>query len=308
MTEHFVTLFDTNYAILGLALYGSLKRHAGDFCLWVVCMDSDTERLLLSLELPNLNVISLGEIENTELLTIKPGRTAGEYCWTMTPFSLNGVLKNNPHIRRVTYLDSDVFFFKDPRILLSELANAGKHVLITEHAYDPIYDQSVQCGRFCVQFVTMSNTPQGRHVCDWWELRCIEWCFNRIEDGKFGDQKYLDEWPHIFGSDVHVLNAVQETLAPWNVKRFLSPDVFPVMYHFHGLRFMNDHRVRLYDGYDVGRLASRLYSAYLAEIKSILMNSKATFALPLEPQAMSFAESWYRLKKRFNALRSEVSI
>lgn len=308
MTEHFVTLFDKNYAILGLALYGSLKRHAGDFCLWVVCMDSDTERLLLSLDLPNLNVIGLGEIENTDLLMIKPGRTAGEYCWTMTPFSLNGVLKNNPHIRRVTYLDSDVFFFKDPRILLSELANTGKHVLITEHAYDPIYDQSVQCGRFCVQFVTMSNTPEGRHVCDWWESRCLEWCFNRMEDGKFGDQKYLDEWPVIFKDEVHVLTAVHETLAPWNVKRALSSDVVPVMYHFHGLRFMNRHRVRLYDGYDVGALAPRLYSEYITEIKKILAQSKFRFDLPLESRSTSLTESWYRFKKRLTSVRSEVAI
>lgn len=308
MTEHFVTLFDKNYAILGLALYGSLKRHAGEFCLWVVCMDSDTERLLSFLELPNLNIIGLRQLETFELLKIKPERTGGEYCWTMTPFSINGVLKNNPQVKRVTYLDSDVFFFKDPRILLSELENIGKHVLITEHAYDPIYDQSELCGRFCVQFVTIANSHEGRNVCDWWENRCLEWCFNRMEDGKFGDQKYLDVWPKIFNNDVHVLSAVEETLAPWNVKRFLSPNVFPVMFHFHGLRFLNRQRVRLYDGYDVGRLASRLYSEYLAEIKKILMNSSFEFDLPLENPSASFVESWYRLKKRLKSVRSEVTI
>jgi hypothetical protein len=70
-------------------------------------------------------------------------------------------------------------------------------VLITDHGYAPEYDQSATSGQYCVQFMTFERDG-GEPVRRWWEERCIEWCYARFEDGKFGDQKYLDDWPYRF--------------------------------------------------------------------------------------------------------------
>jgi hypothetical protein len=309
MTEHFVTLFDKNFLVFGLALHKSLQDHAGDFCLWVLCMDRTAEERLLSLNLPKLRVIPLAAAENDELLRIKPGRNAGEYCWTMTPFSITAVFSQDPSVNRVTYVDADVFFFNDPRILIQEMIEAGKHVLITDHAYEPCYDQTATSGRFCVQFMTFNRSEEGLKVCKWWQDRCVEWCFNRVENGKFGDQKYLDSWPTIFPKEVHILEAVHETLAPWNVKMLLKPGHRPVMYHFHGLRFMNRRLVRLFDGYQTGCEAKTLYSKYLSELKTILSHKDVNyFDLIIESAPNGLRQHAGRLWRKLKGARAEKSI
>jgi hypothetical protein len=63
------------------------------------------------------------------------------------------------------------------------------------------------------------NTEQGLKVLNWWRDRCLEWCFNRFEDGKFGDQKYLDDWTDRF-EGIHVLKHLGGGLAPWNVQQY----------------------------------------------------------------------------------------
>jgi hypothetical protein len=208
-------------------------------------------------------------METPQLLAVKPGRTRAEYCWTLTPFTAQAVFDRDSTANRATYVDSDLFFLSDPRILLDEIDQSGKQVLITEHAYAPEYDRSHDSGRFCVQFLTFDRSESAREVMRWWQERCLEWCFARYEDGKFGDQVYLDQWPTLFGDRVHVVRQVEKTLAPWNVRHFAERSrapLDPVFYHFHGLRLLPGRRARLFRFYDVGQAGLAIYDQYLAAL------------------------------------------
>lgn len=287
--EHFVTLFDAAFLPSGLVLHATLARHAGPFRLWILCMDERVREQLARLALPGVELIPLADLEREvpELARVKPTRGKGEYCWTCTPFTFDAVFARDPSAQRVTYLDADLAFFRDPALLLDELDASGKDVLITDHAYDPAYDTSREHGRYCVQFLTCRRTPGGRKVTAWWRERCIEWCFNRVEKGKFGDQKYLDDWPTRFAAEVHVLAQVRETLAPWNARMFLADGEprRPVFFHFHGLRIIDPARAILYTGYRVGPEGDRIYAEYLAVLNAALARLRAAgIPVPTLPQ------------------------
>jgi hypothetical protein len=274
--EHFVTLFDSNYLPMGLCLHQSLIKHARPFHLWIVCMDELAHKQLQVLDLADVTLLPLAEVETPALLAVKPTRSRGEYCWTLTPFTPHFVFDRDSAAQRVTYLDADTFLFDSPQILLRELEESGKDVLITPHAYAPEYDQSATSGIFCVQFMTFLRTTGGFEVMRWWQERCLEWCYGRHEDGKFGDQKYLDDWPVRFPSEVHVLTQVEKTLAPWNVEYFLSANrsLSPVLYHFHSLKITSASRILLFRGYRI-RAGQKLYRLYTETMAAMFLRMKS---------------------------------
>jgi len=235
--EHFVTLFDSFFLPQGLALHMSMERHAGEYRLWILCIDQEVHDVLSRMNLPHVGLLRLSDLETPELLAVKPGRTRAEYCWTLTPFAPRFVFAADSRVSRVTYIDADLWFRKNPCLIFREFEASGKNVLITEHAYSPEYDQSQRSGIFCVQFMTFYR-DRGETVRKWWEEQCIKWCFSRAEDGKFGDQKYLDDWPIRFRDSVHVLNNKELLLAPWNANRF--PFASAVAWHFHGFRIVKN--------------------------------------------------------------------
>jgi hypothetical protein len=261
--EHYVTLFDAGFLPQGLALHRSLVRHGGDFTLWILCMDEAAHEVLSRLDLPSVKLLRLRDVESPELVAVKATRTRAEYCWTMTPFSVRAVFAAETSILRVTYVDADFWFRKSPAPLFAELDQAGKAVLITDHAYAPKYDQSATSGQYCVQFVTFSRAG-GLEVLEWWAARCLEWCHARFEESKFGDQKYLEQWPGRF-PQVHVLTRTDWLLAPWNATRF--PYGTAIAFHFHGLRILSGKRVLLYRGYEIPRATrDAVYGPYVDDL------------------------------------------
>lgn len=218
--HNFCTLFDSFYLSRGLAMYESLKEHTSDFHLYIFAFDDLTCEILRDIKLEKVTVISLTEFETTELIKVKKERSKAEYCWTCTPSVLAHVLEKY-NVPDCTYIDSDLFFYSDPIVLISELDKHNKNVLITEHrfSYLPRLYEKRRGGRFCVQFMTFRNEESSLKVLDKWKIQCINWCYARYEDGKFGDQKYLDEWPLIY-QNIHILQHSGGGIAPWNLQQY----------------------------------------------------------------------------------------
>jgi len=277
---HFCTLFDANYLARALAMYRSLERHCTAFHLYVFAFDQKTEEVLAKLALNHVTVIGLDAFEDEALLAVKADRSRAEYCWTSTSSTIRYVLKqfNVPHC---TYLDADLYFYQNPQQLLDEIP-ADKSVLITAHRYTPAYDKSALSGKYCVQFMYFRNDAAGLEVLEWWRDACLEWCYNRFEDGKFGDQKYLDDWTSRF-SAVHELAHLGGGLAPWNIQQYQVLTEYEIIekrsqnhfqaifFHFHGVKiFPAPYTIFAPKAYLLNRaVRQRFYIPYVDELRQI---------------------------------------
>lgn len=280
MKINFCTLFDSNYMTRGMAMYETLLKYNKDFHLYVFAFDDKSCQFLKNRNYDHITVISLSEFENDSLLKAKQDRTPAEYCWTCTPSTIHYSITKFG-LTNCTYVDADICFFSDPAVLIEEMGN--KSVLITGHRYTKAYDQSATSGKYCVQFLTFRNDEPGMKVLNWWKDACIEWCYNRFEDGKFGDQKYLDDWLTRFES-VHDLQHLGGGVAPWNVQQYnfavengkltgteiTTGNKFDmIFFHFHGMKFFTDKMVYLtYTEYDLDKnVIELLFRPYIQLIE-----------------------------------------
>lgn len=269
-------------------MYESLKFHSSDFHLYIFTFDDICNKLLKMLDLNFVTLISLEEFEDNELLTIKNSRTNQEYCWTCTPSIIKYSIEKYK-LKNCTYLDADLYFFSNPAVLIEEMGK--KSVLITEHRYTPKYNQSEKSGIYCVQFMTFKNNQNGIKVLNWWRNSCNEWCYARFEDGKFGDQKYLDDWTKRF-KGIHELKNLGGGIAPWNMQQYEfsnngntllattknSNTSFEVIFfHFHGLKIldMNLFALTNYQLFDDCR--NLIYTKYIEHLNSIMKTLKYKF-------------------------------
>jgi hypothetical protein len=223
-------------------MYRSLLRHGGEFHLWIICFDDLAYEMLDKLHLEQITLVSTSQFEDEELLRIKPQRNRKEYCWTCTPSTVLYVLNTEPHVDAITYLDADLMFFSSPEPIFAEAGDAT--IILTAHRDLPEFNISANAGIYNVQFMRFRRNSEGLRALQWWRERCIEWCFDRVEDNKFGDQKYLDDWPERF-TGVHVLQHLGAGVAPWNSAQYSFKKVehkvyvenqILIFYHFHALK------------------------------------------------------------------------
>lgn len=277
---YFCTYFDSNYVARGLALYRSLERHVSAFRLWVLCLDDSVYEVLRKLALPRMALITLSELESGDeaLLHAKSDRNRAEYYFTCTPSLILHILSNYSEVDMISYVDADLFFFSNPSPLYDEF-RAGS-ILIVAHRFPERLRKLEVYGIYNVGLLCFQKDEAAFACLHWWRERCLEWCYDRVEDGRFADQKYLDDWPTRFRGVV-VLQHKGAGLAPWNLANYrleagngqLTVDSQPlVFFHFHGLRRIGRW---LYDpallrfGVHVTTRIKQMYDTYVQELRKV---------------------------------------
>jgi tetratricopeptide (TPR) repeat protein len=235
--------------VKGLALIESLTRHEkNEFTIYVVCLDEITRIILEKLRLPNVQAIPFHDIEQRDfaLLKAKQNRSLKEYYWTTTPTIILRILERNPQIDVLTYMDADLYYYSSPDPIFEEF---GHHsILIHEHRFAPAQRFLERFGKYNVGLLCFRNDPDGLQALTWWRDRCNKWCYARLEDGKYADQLYLDDWSTRF-KNVVVLQNAGAGVGPWNHiqyrfsmdpagKKVMVDNVPLVFYHFHSLTFV----------------------------------------------------------------------
>ncbi len=282
--RYFCTLFDSGYLLKGVAMLRSLKQHCPEAEVYVLCMDTQCASILEQLDLHFIHCIALTDIEDEALLNAKKDRGIAEYCWTLSPCLPSYVLENYPQVEMITYLDADLLFYSSLDPLFTEIVNSS--IAIIEHRFTKrLKDREVN-GRFCVEWVSFRRDEQGLACLSRWREQCIEWCYYRLEDGKMGDQKYLDAWPELYSS-CHILMHPGAGIAPWNYAQYrfglnqdgnITVNGAPlIFYHFHQFQLLQNGKFDRLSTFYTSECAepSVIYERYESILKKYLIDVRA---------------------------------
>jgi hypothetical protein len=232
----FCTLFDKNYLVQGVALYRSLARHARDFRLYALCMDSAAFAMLGNMKSDALIPIHVEDLVTEEVAAVRRRTTHGQFCWVCQPLICRHILDRFA-VDMVTYLESDSLFFSDPEVLFAEISPGS--VSLSPHNYSSEFAHADVSGKFCTQFNAFRNDPAGRLVLADWIRLCFR--YDKSAPRAYPGQTGLDDWPERF-EGVVVLRHPGAGVAPWNIRGYRldstgrTPTVngAPVVfYHYH---------------------------------------------------------------------------
>ena len=287
----FCTILSKTRIYQGLALIESLKKVMGDdYYLFIHCIDEESYALLKKIKLKNSKLIREKKLP-TRIVLLKKERKVHEYCWTLKPVICEYVLRKYPFVKRITYLDSDLYFWGDPRQIFKNQPDCSV-LLSIEEKFSPRANQSIQrlskvTGLYNSGFISFKQDEIGLKAVTWWKEKCLENCSIAPEAGVFGDQKYLDELPRLFPA-ICDITSFGVNVGPWNELKYQFSDVggtvmmddqLLILYHFSGLRVTAKNHIQ-----SVNRVSKRghpfvyqLYSKAIGEAVEFVAKVDSTF-------------------------------
>ncbi|SDM88621.1 Nucleotide-diphospho-sugar transferase [Bacillus sp. OK048] len=242
-----------------LALIVSLtKVRAGKFRFHVLCVDKETYDLLEKMNWDSV-IVSRDEELGEDIVALKKERRIHEYCWSLKALWLETVLKKYAKSSRVTFMDSDLYFWEDPELIFKAQPDCSV-LLSREEKYRPEWGQKFikrltrLTGEYNSGFISFKHDEMGLACLAWWREKTLEACNIDPRKGIFGDQKYLNEMPQLFANICDITTA-GVNVGIWNYQKYTftekdghvwidqSPLIF---YHFSGVRVINrDNRAEV---------------------------------------------------------------
>jgi len=318
--RNFCTHFNFKYLARALALHESMEAHIVSYHLFMFVFDDLSFEILTLLNLPNVDIIHYRQFEGAELLKLKTERSTREYMWTVTPFIIIYVF-DNYGVQECTYIDADIYFFSTPEPVFTE---AGLYnAIITEHRYAQRYDQASLSGRFCVQFNSFMRWESSQTVLHDWKNSVAAWCFDRRENGLFGDQMYLDAWPSAY-DNIYIVKNAGVGMAPWNALNYsrfrphkgltvtytpTGQEVGVIFFHFHALTIFSSRLADLGNYVITRDIRHNIFRPYLRSLNHahkqiLLLSGNRDIFTPFHWSLKNVLRQFKRIgHKNFNIVR-----
>lgn len=315
--KYYCTYCDQGYAARLLCLHESLVAQGEPFRLLVLCFDEAVAGVIAAVNHPTLTEIAMAEflLAEPDYAAVRSQRTPVEFYFTATPVLIRHCLQREPTADMMTYLDADLWFFGPASAVFAE--QPGASVGIVSHRFPPALAGRLVYGTYNVAWVSFRRDHDGLAALAWWRERCLEWCHDRVEAGRFADQGYLDEFPRRFGG-VRVIEHPGVNAAPWNmhgVRIEATPggvqvnDRALLFYHFQGVREVApgwfEPGLRPY-GLELTRpLRDLIYGPYLQQLAAMQARLRARHGLAprFQHQRLHAGHSararWERFKARW---------
>ena len=275
--HQYCTYFDSNYLPRGIAMIRSLQRQDPNAHIHVLCLDDVTYDVMQSSNTCT-SLIHINELlmADQEFAKSRQNRTQIEWYFTATSCLVNHIIKNNPDISNLYYLDSDLYFFSSVEPLLSESKKASAQII--EHHFSDQMKHLIVYGRFNVGWIGFTATLEGLSLIQDYRNSCLAWCYDKLEEDRYGDQKYLDKWPEKYpscvisahkGANVATWNISGRKLSKNNDDFYIDHDPL-IFYHFQGVaRMKSGNYVVKGDPRNLGNYFDLLYTPYLKELSKI---------------------------------------
>lgn len=121
------------------------------------------------------------------------------YRWAMKSVFINSLISEG--YTKVIYVDSDLFFYKNPAFLFDELNQNSMLLTPQHHRSDPFEDKvdflrNFKHGHFNAGFVACNGEAVA--ALNWWAKMCLYKMERNAKKSLFDDQGYLDLMPMLF--------------------------------------------------------------------------------------------------------------
>ena len=247
---HIITLFDKNYLIRALTMKESILYFYQNIQFWFLCLDTESKNMIEEIKMDMVKAITLDNIGDERLLKTKIHRNNAEFAFTAKSVLIDYII-NSSEVKEsevVMWVDSDILFYSSPVDILNEMEKYS--IAITPHKFpDKNIELEKKVGRYNAGLIFFKVDNNSKKCINEWKNQCIDWCFLKYEDGKLGDQMYLDSWTKKYNA-VYEIPDKGINLGSWNVERYKVSSKSPeqifidnnplVCYHFHGVKMYKD--------------------------------------------------------------------
>lgn len=266
---YFCTYFDENYLSRFLALNKSLSRFNFSYTFYILALDKTVINFFKKNKFKQIRVINHVDLENEfkELVEAKKNRSTIEYYFTLTPFLPKYIFKIF-NISKISYLDTDFYFFKNPYKEIMNNSNFSS-VLVKQNSL-------IKYGKFNVGWIYINfNFNETRKIIEKWSIQCIELCTDTPRNGFYADQKYLDIWPKKL-KFLKIEKPEAYYLSPWDKNSTIENTLGKnLAFHFHACEINKDFFSTGFSRYNkkaTSKIIERIYLPYVTDILLIEKN------------------------------------